>query len=356
MRKICKLVLGLLLVCLLTGCERENEKSNISIIDEMIVTSDEGYSELYNETNDNLQQSYGSFGFGLRMEEDEIQTDANHIVTFIYSGGTVKIPYYIENVDPQVTAEFGILAFTDGIAQPFQIEDSNGNVLNKTEYMQQFSLAVGERKEFYLSFTPVAGKKGDTIGFITATILKPDYVPEHSEHGGRYGVYYSLSATIPNQITILQDVESDKISAKDYTIKDIPEDILGQIEDSLAGETLEEHLNNTVELNITPVDETDYAVIENEKVKLKFTCYGGPEVLDRVNFYINNQLVKVNNANYLEVRTETGKMIEAEVELSVENLQLDNYNTIYAVLMTGGEDYKVCDIFGTDPLLLVKKG
>jgi len=65
--------------------------------------------------------------------------------------------------------------------------------------MHKFSLGYNEREEFDVVFTPVAGKKGDRIGVISATILKPDFIPE-DENRPVYGVYHSLAANKPSEI------------------------------------------------------------------------------------------------------------------------------------------------------------
>ena len=69
--------------------------------------------------------------------------------------------------------------------------------------------------------------------------------------------------------------------------------------------------------------------------------------------FINNKPVKIDKKDYVEIKTEKGKMITVSADLDVSGY--DQINSIYAIVMTSGKDYKVQDIYKTDSVLLINK-
>lgn len=338
----------LVTVFVLSACGQERQGNEE--VQEIVITGGDNLSDLYDGEEENKETSCGNFGFGINMDLLKEQPGEGELITFDYDQ-EVKVPYHVENLDESVEAEFGILAFTDGIVQPYRIEDENGNILKSEAYMQKFHLKIDEKQNFYIVFSPVSGKKGEKVGFITASILKPDFMAKGKDTN--YGVYYALSATIPQQITISEHIKNSYISEKSSKNVDIPEDVLGEIESSLAGETIEEYLGNSFQCKIESEAQEKFVAVEEGIAKIHFYCLGGPEVLKRLTIFINNQPVKINGADFLEFRTETGKMTEADLEISTDGLELSDYNTMYGVVMTGGEDYTLADIEATAPIVLV---
>lgn len=352
-KKLIFVMISILLIGLLSGCQGKQDESNkdseISITNEDI-TSKDSYSDIYENSDKDSQRSYGQFGFGINTNLEHIQEDENGRISFEYTGEEIRVPYYVENIDPDVNAVFGILAFTDGYAQPYRIEDAKGEVLYDTSYMQKFDLKASDKEEFYLVFKPVAGQEGDTIGFITATILQPDYIPETNN----YGIYYSMSATIPQQIRMKQSVNAKITTDTMVEKEEISDEVIEKLKSSSAGEDVSEMLNKTFFCELNPVESSsDKSVsINNGVIHLKFLCYGGPEVLYRMNLYINNDPIDLNGCRIIEFQTETDKMVSGDIEIDASKLDLQEYNTIYAVYMTGKEDYTVSSIYATKPLLL----
>lgn len=74
---------------------------------------------------------------------------------------------------------------------------------------------------------------------------------------------------------------------------------------------------------------------------------------EKITVFINNKPIKIDKKDYVEVKTEKGKMITVTADLDVSGY--DRINSIYAIVMTSGKDYKVQDIYKTDSLLLINK-
>ena len=74
---------------------------------------------------------------------------------------------------------------------------------------------------------------------------------------------------------------------------------------------------------------------------------------EKITVFINNKPIKIDKKDYVEVKTEKGKMITVTADLDVSGY--DRINSIYAIVMTSGKDYKVQDIYKTDNLLLINK-
>jgi len=73
----------------------------------------------------------------------------------------------------------------------------------------------------------------------------------------------------------------------------------------------------------------------------------------RLQFFINNKPVKIDKKDYIKVKTQKGKMITVTANLDLSGY--DRINSIYAIVMTSGGDYKIQDISKTDSLLLINK-
>ena len=130
--------------------------------------------------------SLGMFSFGIVSENDEKQV-------YEYNGGELHIPFKVEGLDEKIRSDFGLLVFVDGIPQPYKMLKKNGEAAEE-QYMHKFYLKNKEKQEFEIVFTPVAGKKGERVGVVFATILKPDFLPQNEQRSS-YGMYHFLSAT-----------------------------------------------------------------------------------------------------------------------------------------------------------------
>lgn len=314
----------------LVGCDG-NDGQNIS------KETEKNNSELAEQfQDDTVSQSSGMIGYGFQNDSPDQYT---------YRGKAVEIPYYIENMGEtgEENANVGLLLFVDGEVQPFFVD-------GKEAVMHKFSISPGERKELKLKFFPVSGEKGEKIGIIPATIWNPDYVPE-SEERPIFGNCLKLGTNIPLTIQMKEDGKKEnKCAVTNARMIDIPEEILAENEISF-GEGDYDSLDSSVGFTIEPTKEkTNLLKAENGKADITMNLYGGKQVTDKITVFVNNKPVKIDDGDYVKVKTKKGKMWKIKFSLDVS--EYDRLNTIYAVVMTSGEDYKVSDIYQSNILLL----
>ena len=336
--RCCSLFLAVsFILCTLASCMGKTE-------DKEPEQKSEGLANQFkDEGDDAVSQSSGMIGYGFADGSPDEYT---------YNGEAVEIPYYIENMGEagEENAEVGLLLFVDGEAQPFSVYEKE----EKTEeaVMQKFSIPPGERMELTLSFFPVSGKKGETIGIIPATIWNPDFVPESGENPV-FGNCLKLGANIP--LTIQMEADGNKAhkgAQTDTEMMDIPEEILAENE-IFFGEGEYDSLDSSVGFTIEPTKEkTNLLTAENGRADITMNLYGGKQVTDKITVFVNNEPVKIDGGDYVKVKTKKGRMWQIRFSLDVSNYK--DMNTIYAVAMTSGEDYKVSDIYQSNILLLAK--
>lgn len=292
--------------------------------------------------------SYGQFGFGVITEE-------KGTVSYTYESDNISIPYYVEGLDQSMVSNFGIIVFVDGIAQPYCIKKEDGS-FSEEKYMTRFSLKNKERETFDIVFQPISGKKGEKVGVIVATILAPDYLPE-SKKNLNFGVYHSLSANIPQQISMKKDgINSSINNQKNVIYGDIPREILEDAKNTY-GEDIYDILDYSCVLNIVPQEGENVIYEKNGKIYFKIQTYGGLEVTNRITVFINNHPVKLNrDCDYTEVSMKKNKMVEIDCCVDVSQLHdVKEINSLYAIAMTSGCDYEIQDIFKSDSIVVLKQ-
>lgn len=331
-----KNIFFLVLVFLLSGCannrkEISNEKNNNELMD------------AFSTENSLFTQSSGAIGFGfLDQEADE----------YAYNGKDVVIRYYMENLGEanEDIAETGLLLFVDGESQPYKI-NLNGKE-STTETMQKFKLQPGERLEFEIIFTPVSGKKGDKVGIIPAVIWSPNFMPENGEIA-RFGNCYRLNTNIPLTINMEQDgLNETKNSSTGYNIVDIPQSVLNQYE-GVEGMDTYDILDSSVGFEIELPDDKNKLLIKDDKLEVTLNLYGGKQVTDKITLFIDNQPVRIDEGDFVEVKTQKGKM--CQIKATIDASSINKNSVLYGVAMTSGNDYTVQDIYITNPVLLCRE-
>lgn len=324
----------MILAMMITGCGT----SNISKQEQ------KDYKNKFNENetnnNDILKESSGQISYGF--------LDASRNV-YEYDGDEVEIPFYIENQGnkEEGAATIGLLLFVDGNVQDYKTK-TNG----KTEIMQKFTLKPNERKEFKMLFKPVSGKKGEKVGVIPATIWNPDSLPK--EENPNFGNNQQLTANIPLEIQMKCNGRNMfKATNKGVKVGNIPEEILNDYKNlnvSDVYDALDSIVNFTIESN-----DTNKSILyaKGNTIPITLKLYGGESVNEKITVFINNKPVKIDKKDYIKVKTEKGKMITITTNLDISGY--DRINSIYAIVMTSGGDYKLQDIYKTDSLLLIKK-
>ena len=308
----------LVLAIMTTGCGTGNK------------TRVENKFEKKDENIENVKkESSGQISFGYLNEKKDV---------YEYNGKDVEIPFYLENQGNknESVATIGLLLFVDGNIQDYRIE-ANG----KIQTMQKITLKPKERKEFKLIFKPVSGKKGDKVGVIPATIWNPDSLP--NEKNPSWGNNQQLSANVPLEIKMKSNGTNQlKATKKHVKVSDIPEEILNDWKNTSVNFEME-----------SSVKDKQILYGKNRKVPITLKLYGGASVNEKITIFINNKPVKIDKKDYIKVKTQKGKMITVTANLDLSGY--DRINSIYAIVMTSGGDYKIQDISKTDSLLLINK-
>lgn len=330
----------LFVICLgFTGCNQPSERIDTIAADksEEEISSHSGGDTIADSFfNNSAATSLGMFSFGIVSESEEKQV-------YEYNGGELHIPFKVEGLDEKVSSDFGLLVFVDGIPQSYKISKKNGDVTEE-QYMHKFYLKYEEKQEFDIVFTPVAGEKGERVGVVFATILKPDFMPQN-EKGANYGFYHSLSANMPQEIYFKSEPPNKKELLKNssYITEEIPREVM----DKLANfETKDDY--NTLDSNfvtelLSQNDGAEVVKANNGKLKLEFHIYGGQEATYRTVFFIDHKPVRVAGADYLETKTTKGKMCSVELELDTG--RLNKLSTLYSITNPTGRDYMAVKIF-----------
>ena len=322
---------------ILTGCKTGNKNKN----DKENKTAVENRFEKKNENIENVKkESSGQISFGYLNEKKDV---------YEYNGKDVEIPFYLENQGNknESVATIGLLLFVDGNIQDYRIE-ANG----KIQTMQKITLKPKERKEFKLIFKPVSGKKGDKVGVIPATIWNPDSLP--NEKNPSWGNNQQLSANVPLEIKMKSNGTNQlKATKKHVKVSDIPEESLNDSKNTYVSDEYDS-LDTSVNFEMeSSVKDKQILYGKNRKVPITLKLYGGASVNEKITIFINNKPVKIDKKDYIKVKTQKGKMITVTANLDLSGY--DRINSIYAIVMTSGGDYKIQDISKTDSLLLINK-
>jgi hypothetical protein len=258
---------------------------------------------------------------------------------YIYSGEEVHIPFRLEGLSEN-PADFGLLLFVDGYPQPYKILNEQEEITGEAT-MHKFILMKEDVQLFDIVFTPTAGQAGETVGVVYSAIFNPDFIPE-SEERPNYGLYHSITATMPQELYFETDViEDDEKAFTEFIEEDIPDDISMKY----AGYgTDSSWLDSTPKLFLFSDDDDSNDLnnsifcSENGKIELKFRILGGVNgITYQTNIYINHEPVNIMGFDCFEITVEKGKMYTASFELDIS--EYDHLNTIYAISNPIGTDY-----------------
>lgn len=324
--------------CLLSGCGGNNASEQKTLEPDTSASVSGDLTELFDQ--DSSAMEVGSFSYGWPDERD----------VFPYSGEPLEIPFMLKGT-LESSQEVGLLLFVDGIAQPYSAVLADGTELTDT-YMQTFQLEQDVENIFNLVFQPVTGKAGDNLSIQAVTILRPSYLPEGAENPN-YGFYHSVNITIPLQIAFEKDAPADgrKTAANSYEIVDIPKSITDS--DEYFG--LENGRDTNTCLSVVSAEDENKDLIcsKNGTVTFKVRLYGGPEANQNITVFVNHQPVQIDGADYLAVRTQKDKMVEATITLDAS--VFGESNTIYALASSTGRDSGLTETVKSPSILFINK-
>ena len=300
--------------------------------------------------NDTMQvEDLGSYFFG--------DLDWDNIPQLNYEGEYLRIPYLIEGFSEMIQAEFGWFFFVDGLPQRTRFETLDGEIFREEAYMHEFSLSYRERDELYVVFRPTSGQIGETIMAVDNGMFRPSHLPDINYP--YFGNFHSLVSTLPREISINHEIQKTLVGHSTISLQPISQDIIdAEMEWFVEEADLEASLRGFRRLSIIP-DGAEFqlyyeGIIEaaDGQVNFTFLTYGGEESRRRITFFVNHEPVQVAGFDYIEIDMEHGQMLMLDISLTLENL--DQYNTIYALMATSGEASNH-DVFKTPTLLLINE-
>ena len=297
-------------------------------------------------------EELGAYSFGMLIHPEE-----GELIQFDYTGEEIRIWYHVEGWAPGIISEFGLIFLVDGLPQQVRLETKEGMLFQETSYLQRFALEYREKIEFYVVFMPISGEQGKTSGIMATHILRPDFMPESKDKPSFEG-FHSPEGSFPMQLNIYNEIENMRDGYLASNMQPISQEILDFHREWLyEGETIEEFLAEFPRLALFPyrqelqMDYQDEIVVNDGIFKVSLFVYGGQEVRSRITFFVNHEPVFVNGYNFIEIEMKSGQMLLIDVELTVEDLE--QYNSLYAIMMTTGEDYLMQGMYGTQTLLLI---
>jgi len=310
-------------------------------------------------TNDDysgfIEEELGAFSFGPLINYTD---DA--IIRFEYDGNAIRIPYHVEGFAEGIASELGWFLLVDGLAQPTQLETIDGEILSELAFMHYFALEYREREEFYVVFSPISGEIGTNVGLIAGTLLRPNFMPTNIDES-IFAPFHHLMTTFPAEVIINSDVQNSFTADTDVLFKPIMQNVMEaeKQQAEFEGMDFDEWMASRARIGIFPHDlefQLNYEEIiiaDDGEVNLFLFVYGGKEITSRITFFVNHEPVQVNGADFIEIEMEHDKLALIDVNLSLD--ELNDLNSLYALMMATGDNYYDEDIYKTWTLLLVNE-
>lgn len=318
----------LIVIVLAAGCSNPNPNPN--------PTPEAGESNASGNANQNPFEAgkeegviLGSIGHGfVNPDLDE----NGKMRSLRYDGGEIKIPYSV-NASGKAK-NVGFLVFIDGIPQPYKFNTTDAPY----EYMHIFELEEDDKDTpFTFVFTPVKGKKGDTLGISIASMYNPGFIPDMKETSS-YGGYHSTleaggtlyfnkdaDALDPSSIPQYEYASHVRLSTEPVT-KELLEAQSGM--EAVDMDTLEQRVFSDLYID-GEVKRDNVKVNDSGTLHVSFKIFGHPGVRYRNTLFINHQAVTSKDGSSFD--TELAKGDVAVIDMDIDLAKLDDFSTIYVV-------------------------
>lgn len=302
--------LSIFMLLAFVGCQEEGgiDSSSVYISDENPFSSDilSGEEVMF------------SYGFGLVSPE----ADTN----MVYDGKPVQAECFVDNVGAAMSV--GILIFVDGVPQPYKVSD------NAESYMHIQEAPAAQKTSFSFSFTPVYGKKGQSMSVRFLSILNPQLRPDKPTY--LFGHTGAMTTFFPRTLEIKQDVPT---TAPQYprlpAQRNMTEEEIDQV---IYTNSREQTINKLNAFNLF-VEETSQSKdncieVKNGTFTAETQAFGGPATDYVLIPYIN--YIPVTAGDFPGLLTiQEGKTIFRETftfdvsKLDKDVYHLERYNTFY---------------------------
>ena len=264
-------------------------------------------------------------------------SDASKEHVLYYEGGEMKIPYRMKGNG--IGASAGFLLFLDGEAQPYKIDGEE-----EYKYMHVINGKEDEEKTFTMAFTPLNGKKGDQGRIKIVGLVNPTFMPDRIETFA-YGNSHSI---LESSYDLVYRENADEMVKTNDSIKlirnsskqeeDMDKDLEAKLEEFQLGDLdLENRVTSYMEYQNNPetfgVASLDIAGLN--KLHVNYVMMGHPNMIYKVHFYLNHQLVTLEDGSDYTIELKKGKQTKIEFDLDVSGLEEGSF---YAVEVPVNED------------------
>lgn len=275
-----------------------------------------------------------------------------------YNGGELKIDYRVAASGK--AKNVGFLVFVDGKPQPYKFNTSESSYA----YMHIFDLKGDDQDTpFAFVFTPITGKKGDTLHVSIASVYNPAFIPDMKETAS-YGGYQT---TLELGRALIFNKDADELDVSLIPRQEVLSDVRLSIE-PVTQQLLEKHsgfetvdmeaLDKNVysELHVDGAVRLDsYQVKKSGTLRVTFKQFGHPGMRYRNTFYFNHEALASKDGISFETALTKGDVAVVDVDIDLEKLK--DFNTFYVVSVPlNAEDFPddVVVLNKTPSLLLYK--
>lgn len=282
-----------------------------------------------------------------------------NIIPFEYLGGEFSLEYSVEAEGNAET--IGFLLFLNGTPQPYKvIEDST-----EYEYCHTFQMKDVLDKDFSIYFTPVEGKKGETLDLTVVSIYNPSFQPDMKETSS-FGWYHKIlensyllefyedaevvETTEISQLEVWKDVN---IFSEKVTEKFLKDDLSKVGWSDVSLETLSNNVYWKMEYDGENIYD-NFKITENGMLHITYKMCGAPGVKYKTTFYVNHIPISCESVTSFEATLSKGDVwvLDGNIDLS----RLDKMNTFYAISVPmNAQDYDVnAFVYKSASILLYK--
>lgn len=261
-----------------------------------------------------------------------------------YTGGELEIDYYVNASGKAKNVGFHV--FVDGKPQPYKFNETAAPY----EYMHIFDVKEDDKDTpFKFIFTPVTGKKGDTLDITITSLYNPSFMPDMKDTSSYGGYHSTLQAA--GSLYFEKDaeaLETPDISGRGYlsNISLSTEPITDKLLERHSGmqktdmETLERQVLSELYFDGQITAKMDHFQIrEDGSLHVSFKLFGHPGIKYQNIFYINHQAL-TTKAGDVSFETVLAKGEVAVVDVELDLKELDDLNTFYVVSVPmNAEDY-----------------
>jgi hypothetical protein len=312
------------LLLIFTGCSKDNveeEKEQTTISD----TNDNPF-EIDEENNGIL----GSIGHGFTNLEFD---DNDEPMPLTYDGDELVLDYFVK-AEGKAT-NVGFLVYVDGIAQPYKLHTTDSDY----QYMHILDVEDNEDTPFQFIFTPITGKKGETVNITITSIYHPSFIPDMKETMSYGGYHDALSGTTqiefhenPESLDLAELPRNRILNNVHLSTEPVTDDFLKRLGGlvTIDSEMLEVDVFNLIEIEDKPDVETTFQINNQGNVHMRLKIVGHPGATYQSTFYLNHQaLSDQEGKTSFETTLTKGDVSVIDVELDVETL--DDFSTFYVV-------------------------